>query len=272
MDLEQLNKSQIVMLTMLVSFMTSIATGIVTVSLMQQAPLAITETVNRVVERTVEKVVPGQPASVLVPIKETVFVKETDPIAQAVEKSAPSVVRIYTSDASSSAFLALGVVVDSDGTIATDANAISAEHSLTIEMSGSLRVPARVISVRKISGVAFIAAATSTSDGKSIPWKSFSAPAHDLAIGQTVVAVGGKSVARIGQGILTAITTSSTTEVPTVLETSVAQDTIFPGGPLIDSSGNVLGITTSVSTTISPSSFIPGSLLTPQKHTTDTSQ
>ena len=35
MDLEKLNKSQIVLLTLLVSFVTSIATGIVTVALMQ---------------------------------------------------------------------------------------------------------------------------------------------------------------------------------------------------------------------------------------------
>ena len=79
MELEKLNKSQIVLLTLLVSFMTSIATGIVTVSLMQQAPPEITETVSRVVEHTVEKVVPGQTAAVAVPqtIK-TVVVKESD--------------------------------------------------------------------------------------------------------------------------------------------------------------------------------------------------
>ena len=38
MDLEHLNKTQIILLTLLVSFVTSIATGIVTVSLLAQAP------------------------------------------------------------------------------------------------------------------------------------------------------------------------------------------------------------------------------------------
>ena len=53
MEMEKLNKSQIVLLTLLVSFVTLIATGVVTVSLMDQAPPAIAQTVNRIVERTV---------------------------------------------------------------------------------------------------------------------------------------------------------------------------------------------------------------------------
>ena len=59
MNLEQLTKHQIVLLTLLVSFVTSIATGIVTVSLMDQAPAGVTRVVNQIVEHTVEKVIPA---------------------------------------------------------------------------------------------------------------------------------------------------------------------------------------------------------------------
>lgn len=58
MDIKELNKSQLILLAILLSFVTSIATGITTVTLMQQAPAALTVPVNRIVRQTVEKIVP----------------------------------------------------------------------------------------------------------------------------------------------------------------------------------------------------------------------
>ena len=98
MDIEHLSKSQIVLLTLLISFVTSIATGIVTVSLMAQAPPAIAQTVNRIVEQTVQQVVPAnQSASAgktVVTEQKTVVVKESDMISQAVARVSPSLVRM----------------------------------------------------------------------------------------------------------------------------------------------------------------------------------
>ena len=47
MDIKDLNKSQLILLAILLSFITSIATGIVTVTLMQQAPSSVTVPINR---------------------------------------------------------------------------------------------------------------------------------------------------------------------------------------------------------------------------------
>lgn len=59
MDIKDLNKSQLILLAVLLSFITSIATGITTVTLMQQAPASVTIPVTRIVRETVEKVVPA---------------------------------------------------------------------------------------------------------------------------------------------------------------------------------------------------------------------
>ena len=56
MDIKDLNKSQLILLAVLLSFVTSIATGITTVTLMQQAPTSFTAPVNRIIQQTVEKI------------------------------------------------------------------------------------------------------------------------------------------------------------------------------------------------------------------------
>ena len=60
MNIEDLNKSQLILLAVLISFITSIATGITTVTLMDQAPKSVTLPITRVVRETVEKIVPAE--------------------------------------------------------------------------------------------------------------------------------------------------------------------------------------------------------------------
>lgn len=59
MDIKDLNKSQLILLAVLLSFIVSIATGITTVTLMQQAPDSVIVPVTRIVRETVEKIVPA---------------------------------------------------------------------------------------------------------------------------------------------------------------------------------------------------------------------
>ncbi|MFW5853300.1 MAG: hypothetical protein ACOCU8_01520 [Patescibacteria group bacterium] len=92
--MEELNKNQIILLTLLISFVTSIATGIVTVSLMDQAPTGVSQTVNRVVERTVEKVVPEEPEVTTVVQEVPMVVTEEELIVKAINKVSPSIMAL----------------------------------------------------------------------------------------------------------------------------------------------------------------------------------
>lgn len=135
--MEDLTKTQTILLTLFVSFVTSIATGITTVTLMDQAPPTITQTLNRVVERTVEKVI--QPASVVT--KEVkVVVKEEDAVVSAFEKNQSSVVRVMAVPAQEKENptpAGLGVFVSSDGIIAIDKSLIAAGKSYHVLLEGT---------------------------------------------------------------------------------------------------------------------------------------
>ncbi|MBI5139625.1 hypothetical protein HZA26_03380 [Candidatus Nomurabacteria bacterium] len=83
MDINDLNKSQLILLAILLSFITSIATGITTVTLMQQAPESVTVPINRVIKQTVEKIQQVEGKTTL----QTVIVKEEDLIVDAIAKN-----------------------------------------------------------------------------------------------------------------------------------------------------------------------------------------
>lgn len=87
MDVNDLNKSQLLLLAILLSFITSIATGITTVTLMDQAPDAVTVPINRVIRQTVEKIQQVEGKTTV----QTVVVKEEDLVVDAISKNKSSI-------------------------------------------------------------------------------------------------------------------------------------------------------------------------------------
>lgn len=261
MDIEKLTKNQIVLLTLLISFVTSIATGIVTVSLMEQAPPAITQTVNHIVERTVEKVVPQslQPASVAAAAtiqEKTVVIKESDLIAEALEHVRPSIVRIYSSESENPMFLGIGVVIDRSGIIVTDTNAMG-ELADAVIVSGDSKVRAFVTRRDTDASVAYLQGATTTIDGNSAVWLPAGLSAKKIALGETVFMITGKTVQRVDNGIVTALIPGESETV--VLDTNIASGPIMFGSPLVDTNGEIVGVSTGFSRLSSASGFVPAS-------------
>ncbi len=269
MDMEHLNKSQIVLLTLLVSFVTSIATGIVTVSLMDQAPPIVAATVNRVIEKTVQTVTAapaGQPAAAATTIvtkEKTVIVSESEQIAKAVGNVSPSIVHIYT-NAEEPAFLGLGVVMDAGGTILIDSAAIDERAEAVVSLPDSTRVRAFVTRRDAEHGIAYLRTSTTTeaTAGKPITWKPVSIATDKPVLGATAVALSGKTVARIASGLVTALLQADS---GTVIDTNVAESSIMPGSPLVDTNGNLIGVSTGVSRASSGQGFIAAAELLPSQ-------
>ncbi len=121
MDIKELNKSQLILLAVLLSFITSIATGITTVTLMQQAPTSFTTPVNRVIQQTVEKIQQVEGKTTV----NTVVVKEEDLVVDSIEKNKSALYKItkegYDSGSGNELFLGNGFLASSEGVIVADA-------------------------------------------------------------------------------------------------------------------------------------------------------
>ena len=261
MDIEELSKSQIVLLVLLVSFVTSMATGIVTVSLMDQAPTSVAQTVNRVIQQTIKEVAatPDQTAAVAVaaPTK-TVVVKESDEIAGAVQKSEPSVVRLYSLDGST--FLGMGVVLDSAGTIVTDTSAMGDAGGASVLLAHGESVQADVVTRDSANGLVLLSVATSSESTSTPAWVPVGAPSGAPTLGETVVLLSGETTPWVGSGLISTIVPGSATSPPLV-KTDISGDNVLYGSPLIDTDGNLVGISTEVSRESSGSAYVPVSVI-----------
>lgn len=270
MDIEQLSKSQVILLTLLVTFVTSIATGIVTVSLMEKAPPTIAQTVNRVVEHTVEKIVPSSQTASVVTQEKTIVVKESDLIAQAVEKVSPSVVRLYATDTAGGTFFGLGIVLSADGVVVTDTAALGDAGDAIVVLPDGTKVRAFVNSRNPQNGLAFLQGATTTPSGdatKTVVWKPVTVSASHSVLGETIVSLSGKGLPRIADGIIVALHPASE-KVSDILETNISESSIMRGSPLIDTDGGLIGISTEIARATSGSGFLSSSSLLPSSKNT----
>jgi len=110
MNIDDLSNSQLLLLTLLVNFVMAIATGIVTVSLLDKAPPTVLQSVNRIVEHTVETVAPAidlPTQTVVQQPQQNSQPSEEDQLVSAI--SAEKARTVTITDANSGKSLALGV-------------------------------------------------------------------------------------------------------------------------------------------------------------------
>jgi len=250
--MEDLTKTQIILLTLLVSFVTSIATGIITTSLLAEAPTNVTQTINRVVERTIEKVTTpdsnGSPSIV----REVTIVKEDDAVTKAIEKTSPSIVRINIRDANgSSSFHALGVVISNSGLILTAKNNLIPNASYNVSLSDGATFNASISRQSDKDDIVLFQIESDPSYKNKLAVVSLAANTPKL--GQTIILISGKDknntyVARV-TGLNTRIEKDSkgqNTTITYAVETDVRFSVEISGAPIINLSGELVGVKNSI--------------------------
>lgn len=223
MNIEEMSKAQLILLTILVNFVTSVATGILTVSLLDNAPAVVTQTINRVVERTIETVAAAAPASII----QAPAPSNQDLVTAALGADATRAVAIYAaSTGTSTPLISVGTYIPKARAIVTATQEILPKEAL-IAFAGGIYAAASIshegggVTIYGFSDSATLPKATSPTLIAS----------SDLKLGATVLAIGADGsastgiVARVGDdGIHTTL------------------PDIGAGSAAVNLSGNLIGI------------------------------
>ncbi|MDD5050435.1 MAG: trypsin-like peptidase domain-containing protein [Candidatus Pacebacteria bacterium] len=262
--MEELTKSQIILLTLLVSFITSIATGIVTVSLLDQAPPGVTQTINKVIQTTVEKVVPGEPTI----ITKEVPVTDEDLIVSAVNRNSKSLVQIKDADIQS--FSQLGIVVSKEGIILSDSVAFDPNRKLSAVFSDGKSYPILAMQTTGKSVSIFKTAGDNVKD-KYVFTPAKLSNSDTIRLGQTVISLGaGEAGNVVGVGVISGVSmmnnpdaekAKTVPQIPSLIKTNLNAADSASGYYLLNLSGEIIGIHLLGDGTSSRSSYTPINLI-----------
>jgi hypothetical protein len=243
MDIKELNKSQLILLAVLLSFITSIATGITTVTLMQQAPKSVTVPVNRVVEQTVDKIEQVEGKTVT----QTVVIKEEDLVVDAIAKNQSAVFSV-TKEVQNPDFTytevsaGRGFAISNDGTIVADASLVPDKEVYYVKNSSG-KFKAEFVSTSKDGfSLLKIGAAVNGTDKLAFTVPSFG-DITQMKVGQQIILLGNNVVSSIFEGL----------NANKSIDLSVSKANA--GGLVMDLDGNALGIALSPDNTVA--SFVP---------------
>lgn len=244
--MEDLTKHQLILLTLLVSFITSIGTGIITFTLLQEAPVEVTQTINRVVEKTIERVVtePGQPEKVVT----TVVVNEEDRVLEAISKNERSIVRLRTGLADGSQTVAgIGLVVSADGIIVVDSKNYRSTVSYEIVFHDGKTYPIGKVYIDDENGLAFLKTNVPKNDNsKYVFYSALLGDSDNLKIGQTLVAVNGRESNAVSIGRVRQLTFAEDKKTVTSIDSDISVLRDYAGSPALNLSGEVIAVQSSL--------------------------
>ena len=264
MNMESLTKTQIVLLVLLVSFVTSLATGIVTVTLVNQAPQPITHIISKVVEKMV-------PKEVLVKEKMVIFSSEEN-LVKVIKEASLAVVGVMvgtTKDLTATTTPTLsrssdqsvgagkkpmpsgsGFFVSKDGIVLTNKHIVGDETlEYVVITSDGKTYPAAVISRSSSQDVAVLK--VEGNNFNFIPLGN----SKNINVGQTAIALGsdsGEFQNTVSVGVVSGLNKTAAAlnsfsgleDLVALIQIDAVANPGNSGGPLVDLSGRAIGINT----------------------------
>ena len=227
MEMQDLNKSQLILLAILISFVVSIATGITTASLMEQAPSSVTVPINRIVKQTVEKIQQVEGKTTM----QTVVIKEEDLVVDAIAKNVLagfSITKEMTDENLKTIEVSAGrgLVISKEGLMVADANLVG-EKGVYYVKNDSGKFKADFVSVDK-GGFSFLKIGAPLDEKNKV---NFTVPdfgdLDKIKIGQKILMVGGSISSFIFDGNK---------------DLKFSNLKINAGGMVLDLDGEVLGV------------------------------
>jgi hypothetical protein len=249
--MEELNKSQIVLLTIFVTFITSIATGIVTVTLLSQAPVGVTKVIDHVVEKTIEKVVPSVISGrvAMVEKEKVKVISSEDLLIAAIARNQGSLWAIRgvpegSLDATDQTFYGLGFVLTKDGVLVSDISAGIVGVSYHANDASGRTVALSLIKTDPKHSLSFFR--MTASDKEKIDFVPVSlGDVNTLKIGQTIIALGGRDKSVVSVGIISSLDqskiASTTSQVNTIYSTTDLKP-LYVGSVLLNNEGEIVGM------------------------------
>jgi len=266
--MQDLNKNQLILLTLLVSFVTSIGTGIITTALLQEAPTSVTQVINRVVERTIEQVTPASSGGGTKTTENkvtTVVVKEEDQVIEAISKNQKSIIRIKENNIidGSDPFYGIGLLLSKDGLVVSAKKAINNPNSaipasFTATFPDGTQFAMTIIGSNDEEGLTFFKV---QKDAKqTLPAEPAVLSATNAQLGQSVIALDGEVKNNISIGrIISVDQNAQNAKEIRIIQTDIAAKPVVLGAPALNLSGEIIGLRTTLGETAQ--SFITAAVI-----------
>ena len=242
--MESLNKQQIVLLTLL-----------------GQVPQGgVTQTINNVIEKTVEKVTTTDQTASL--SSKTVNILVEDQIADSVSKIKKSIVKIKNQSTPYNTNEGIGLIVSKDLVIFADKSLAPYGVNISAVFPDGQEFPLQLIQVQSYGDIAFLLPIIPTEKKKNLNVSPI-VFSDQIRLGQTVLSLSGKDGDELSQGFIDKINSDNSTTTNSIfsISTNIPIKKSNIGSVLFTIDGNVLGFKTTSLVSDSSNLFYPLSLI-----------